>query len=36
MVKQTTAITLVDISADKQKIVVLDDHSSMFVYDIKS
>lgn len=36
IVKQTTSIALVDISADKQKLVVIDDHESMFVYDIKS
>ena len=36
IIKQTTAIALVDISADKQKIVVIDDFQSMFVYDIKS
>lgn len=36
IVKQTTSISLVDISADKSKLVVIDDHQSMFVYDIKS
>lgn len=36
IVKQTTAIALVDISSDKKKIVVIDEHQSMFVYDIQS
>lgn len=36
IVKQTTAIQLVDISADKTKIAVIDEHQSLFVYDIKS
>ena len=36
IVKQTTSIALVDINADKSKLVVVDDHQSMFVYDIKS
>lgn len=36
IVKQTTSIRVVDISADKQKIAVVDDYNSMFVYDIKS
>ena len=36
MVKQTTPIKVVDISADRQKIAVIDDFNSMFVYDIKS
>ena len=31
-----TSIQLVDISADKTKIVLIDEHQSMFVYDIKS
>ena len=31
-----TSISLVDISADKTKIVLIDEHQSMFVYDIKS
>jgi intraflagellar transport protein 122 len=36
IVKQATPISIVDISADKQKIAVIDEHKSMFVYDIKS
>jgi intraflagellar transport protein 122 len=36
IVSQSSAITLVDISADKTKVVVIDEHESMFVYDIKS
>ena len=36
IVKQTTSIRVVDISADKTKIAVVDDYNSMFVYDIKS
>ena len=36
IVKQTTPIRVVDISADRQKIAVIDDFNSMFVYDIKS
>jgi intraflagellar transport protein 122 len=36
IIKQTTAINMVDISADKKKIVVIDDFQSMFVYDIAS
>lgn len=36
IVKQTTPIKVVDISADRQKIAVIDDFNSMFVYDIKS
>ena len=36
IVKQTTPIRVVDISADKQKIAVIDDYNSLFVYDIKS
>lgn len=36
IVKQTTPIKLVDISADKTKLAVVDDYNSLFVYDIKS
>ena len=36
IVNQMTSIELVDISADKTKIVLIDEHQSMFVYDIKS
>lgn len=36
IVNQMTSIQLVDISADKTKIVLIDEHQSMFVYDIKS
>lgn len=36
LIKQTTSIKSVDISADKKKIVVIDDFESMFVYDIQS
>ena len=36
IVKQTTPIKVVDISADRQKIAVIDEFNSMFVYDIKS
>lgn len=36
LIKQTTSIKSVDISADKKKIVVIDDFESMFVYDILS
>ena len=31
VVKQTTAVSLVDISADRQKIAVIDDFNSLFV-----
>ena len=36
IVKQATPIKIVDLSADKQKLAVVDDHNSLFVYDIKS
>lgn len=36
IVKQTTSIRVVDISADKCKLAVVDEYNSMFVYDIKS
>lgn len=36
IVRQTTGIQMVDISADKTKIAIVDEHLSMFVYDIKS
>ena len=36
LVKQTTPIRSVDISADRSKIAVVDEYNSMFVYDIKS
>ena len=36
IVKQTTPIRVVDISADKQKLAIIDDYNSLFVYDIKS
>jgi intraflagellar transport protein 122 len=36
IIKQTTAISLVDISADRQKVAVIDDHKSLFVYDVKT
>lgn len=36
IVRQTTAIKLVDISADKGKLAVVDDFNSLFVYDIRS
>ena len=36
IVKQTTPIKVVDISADRQKIAVIDEFNSLFVYDIKS
>ena len=36
LIKQTTAIALVDISADRQKVAVIDDHKSLFVYDVKT
>jgi len=36
IVKQTTSIRLVDISSDKQKLAVVDDHNSLFVYDVRS
>jgi intraflagellar transport protein 122 len=36
IIKQTTSISIVDISADRQKVAVIDDHKSLFVYDIKT
>jgi intraflagellar transport protein 122 len=36
IVRQTTGIQVVDLSADKTKIAIIDEHQSMFVYDIKS
>ena len=33
---QPASVKLVDISADKTKIVLIDEHSSMFVHDVKS
>jgi len=36
IVRQTTGIQIVDMSADKTKIAIIDEHQSMFVYDIKS
>ena len=36
IVKQTTSVSLVDISADRQKVAVIDDHKSLFVYDVKT
>ena len=36
IVNQMTSIQLVDISADKTKIVLIDEHQSMFVYEIAS
>lgn len=36
IIKQTTSIKSVDMSADKKKIVVIDDFESMFVYDVLS
>jgi len=36
IVKQTTPISNVDISADRQKVAVIDEHRSLFVYDVKS
>ena len=36
IVRQTTAINIVDMSADKTRIAIIDEHKSMFVYDIKS
>jgi intraflagellar transport protein 122 len=35
-VKIATPIKIVDISADKSRIAILDDHNSMFVHDIKT
>lgn len=36
LVKQTTPIRSVDISADRQKVAVVDEHNSLFVYDVKT
>lgn len=36
IVQQTTGIESVDMSADKTRIAIVDEHNSMFVYDIKS
>lgn len=36
LVKQTTPISLVDISADRQRVAVIDDFRSLFVYDVKT
>jgi intraflagellar transport protein 122 len=36
VVKIATPIKIVDISADKQKLAIIDDHNSLFVHDIKS
>jgi intraflagellar transport protein 122 len=36
LIKQTTSVSIVDISADRQKLAVIDDHKSMFVYDLKT
>lgn len=36
IIKQTTPVSIVDISSDRQKVAVIDDHKSLFVYDIKS
>lgn len=36
VIKQTTPICLVDISADRQKVAVIDDFKSLFVYDVKT
>jgi len=36
IVRQTTGIESVDMSADKTNIAIIDEHKSMFVYDIKS
>ena len=36
IIKQTTSISIVDISADRQKLAVIDDHKSLFVYDVKT
>ena len=33
---QPASIKMVDISADKTKIVLIDEHQSMFVHDVKS
>jgi intraflagellar transport protein 122 len=36
LIKQTTPILLVDISADRQKLAVIDDFKSLYVYDVKT
>jgi intraflagellar transport protein 122 len=36
LVKQTTPIRQVDISANREKVAVVDDYSNLFVYDIKT
>jgi intraflagellar transport protein 122 len=36
VIKQTTPILVADISADRQKLAVIDDFRSLFVYDIKT
>lgn len=36
LVKQTTPIRVVDMSADKNKLAVVDDYNSLFVYDVNS
>ena len=36
VVKQTTPVSTVDISADRQKVAVIDEHNSLFVYDVKT
>jgi intraflagellar transport protein 122 len=36
VIKQTTPILIADISADRQKLAVIDDFKSLFVYEIKT
>ena len=36
LMKQSTAIRCVDLSANREKVAVVDDYSNLFVYDIKS
>ena len=36
LIKQSTPIRCLDISLDKKKLAVVDDHSNLFVYDIQS
>jgi intraflagellar transport protein 122 len=36
LVKQSTPIRCVDISANREKVAIVDDYSNLFVYDIKS
>ena len=36
IIKQTTSVNIVDISADRTKLAVIDDHLSLFVYELKS